>query len=530
MSDPARYDSDFLSEEMYNHDLPSELCCVSAAEMDCLHARAHILRADSMLRNAAMHEYHLQGHGAALPSEYLHDGFYNTYDGNHSVWYDAPACDTWYERAPADNYGSLASPKSGTLTGSVVPTSTRPVVYMEPVSPYPRCSPMVSHHDGKACLPEPLMQSLVHSPTSNSSANTYPHQMQPLSGGVDCYDSPYYPKQDAHELQPCPQYTAPVASHHSYDDGDGCIASAFRLFQESTYPYMPPDLSDMTEEHTYKQETLSEPLEKVHRSASASPTFPAVKGVVRKSSRRTQRSACVLDVLKDLADDENKRRSSRFRGVTKHRRSGRWEAHIWVKEIGRQVYLGGYENEEHAAEAYDVAALKCKGKKVKTNFEVSRYQDLLDCMDSISLEELIMAVRRQSQGFSRGSSTYRGVTAHPSGRWESRIGIPGSKHIYLGLYEDEKDAAKAYDRALVRLRGTAAATNFSLSEYKKELADYHQMQQEVLVGNQKVERLMQTGPDFEKWIKMGRRGVGPGTLPSAKVVEEEVEGLLQSPK
>ena len=31
------------------------------------------------------------------------------------------------------------------------------------------------------------------------------------------------------------------------------------------------------------------------------------------------------------------------------------------------------------------------------------------------------------QGFSRGSSSYRGVTAHPSGRWESRIGIPGSK-------------------------------------------------------------------------------------------------------
>ena len=27
----------------------------------------------------------------------------------------------------------------------------------------------------------------------------------------------------------------------------------------------------------------------------------------------------------------------------------RWEAHLWVKELGRQVYLGGYEAEEHAA-------------------------------------------------------------------------------------------------------------------------------------------------------------------------------------
>lgn len=43
-----------------------------------------------------------------------------------------------------------------------------------------------------------------------------------------------------------------------------------------------------------------------------------------------------------------------------------------MKELGRQVYLGGYEHEEHAAEAYDVAALKCKGFKVKTNFDIDR--------------------------------------------------------------------------------------------------------------------------------------------------------------
>ena len=31
-----------------------------------------------------------------------------------------------------------------------------------------------------------------------------------------------------------------------------------------------------------------------------------------------------------------------------------------------------YEEEQHAAEAYDVAALKSKGLNVKTNFEISR--------------------------------------------------------------------------------------------------------------------------------------------------------------
>jgi len=84
-----------------------------------------------------------------------------------------------------------------------------------------------------------------------------------------------------------------------------------------------------------------------------------------------------------------------------------------------------------------------------------------------------MAVRRQSQGFARGSSGFRGVTHHPNGRWEARIGMPGSKHIYLGLFNEEQMAAQAYDRALVKLRGPAAATNFALSEYKPELQEYY---------------------------------------------------------
>ena len=53
-----------------------------------------------------------------------------------------------------------------------------------------------------------------------------------------------------------------------------------------------------------------------------------------------------------------------------------------------------------------------------TVIEVShwrRYADLTECMHGISLEELIMAVRRQSHGFSRGTSAFRGVTHHPSG-------------------------------------------------------------------------------------------------------------------
>ena len=164
----------------------------------------------------------------------------------------------------------------------------------------------------------------------------------------------------------------------------------------------------------------------------AGPSAPKTPSPAKRSSKKASGSSSAASGDKSKSSEKKSAtktprtsRSSRFRGVTKHRRSGRWEAHIWVRETGKQVYLGGYELEEHAAEAYDVAALKCKGKKVKTNFDISKYAELVQYMDTISLDELVMAVRRESQGFARGSSKYRGVTRHPNGRWEARIGMPG---------------------------------------------------------------------------------------------------------
>ncbi|KAJ9543246.1 LOW QUALITY PROTEIN: hypothetical protein OSB04_022953 [Centaurea solstitialis] len=137
------------------------------------------------------------------------------------------------------------------------------------------------------------------------------------------------------------------------------------------------------------------------------------------------------------------KRSSIYRGVTRHRWTGRYEAHLWDKSTWNQNQnkkgkQGAYDDEEAAARAYDLAALKYWGPGTLINFPVTDYTRDLEEMQNLSREDYLASLRRKGSGFSRGTSKCRGISGS---RWDSPLGrIAGSDYNNCMHHHGGEDA------------------------------------------------------------------------------------------
>ncbi|URE06691.1 AP2 [Musa troglodytarum] len=158
---------------------------------------------------------------------------------------------------------------------------------------------------------------------------------------------------------------------------------------------------------------------------------PSNQKNVDKNDSSSSSSMKMKRTRRSVPRDSPSQRSSVFRGVTRHRWTGRYEAHLWDKNCwnesqNKKGKQGAYDDEEAAAHAYDLAALKYWGHDTTLNFPISAYQEELKDMENQSREEYIGSLRRKSSGFSRGVSKYRGVASKPHASHKRFLMNPGT--------------------------------------------------------------------------------------------------------
>ncbi len=150
---------------------------------------------------------------------------------------------------------------------------------------------------------------------------------------------------------------------------------------------------------------------------------------------------------------------SKYKGV-RMTSSGKFECTIFVR--GKPIYLGCFLTELEAVKVYDENAILYHGEFAATNVDLGL----------ITEEELMDVELNKHNTHKRKNvwySNYAGVSREKNSNknpWRAYITFKG-KHIRLGGFKTEEEAALAYDKKARELFGNAAKVNFPDTIYQE---------------------------------------------------------------
>ena len=147
-----------------------------------------------------------------------------------------------------------------------------------------------------------------------------------------------------------------------------------------------------------------------------------------------------LPILKGIKEG-----SSKYIGVSFDKTRNKWRMKIMID--GKERTIGLYENESDAATDYARAVFKYQGQ---------------DALDKIRKQNSLTSgvppmppIPKYKGRIKEGPSKYAGVTfSKPRNKWQAKITIDYKQH-HIGWYENEKEAAIDYARALFKYKGVS---------------------------------------------------------------------------
>lgn len=141
---------------------------------------------------------------------------------------------------------------------------------------------------------------------------------------------------------------------------------------------------------------------------------------------------------------------SKYRGVTKSK-DNRWGVNIFKDK--KSIYIGIYSDEIEAALAYNDAALKAHGKEYKRLNIIEP-----ELLNEFKLRHEKKNILNPNNKKNTTSSKYYGVF-FTKNSWHAAIQRNNKKKIYLGRFDTELNAAKAYNDKAIEIDGKNTKLN-----------------------------------------------------------------------